>query len=148
MSNKIISLVRSIFNSSLARFRTEELFFGVSAIGTIIIDYGSVVPAVAVSCLLAFYYLFFGWYMFGTRNEKHTLFSIIAGAVYSICLMLMALIIVGADSYNGFFYVAQLILLAALGWYLTKKDWGIYKGNHYIRMVIILFLNFYILLFK
>ena len=148
MTNKIISFCKSITNGAVARFRTEELFFGISAIGTIIIDYGSVVPALSVICLLAFYYLFFGWYMFATLNEKHVLFSIISGIIYSVCLLTMALIIVGRDSYNGFFYLIQLILVTLLAAVLYRNNWGMYKGNHFIRMGLILLLNIYILLFK
>lgn len=148
MTTKIISFYRWITNGAIARFRSEELFFGLSTIGTVIVDYGSVVPALGVLCLLAFYYVFFSWYMFSTLHEKHILFSIICGVVYSICLLTMALIIVGGDSYYGFFYIIQPVLLAPLVWFLNRKDWGMYKGNHYIRMAIILFLNGYILFFK
>jgi len=148
MRDTIISIFKAITTGAMRRFRTEELFFGVSAISTVLINYNSVVPALAVLCLLAFYYLFFGWYLFSTLNGKYLLFSIAAGMIYSICLLIMAVVIVGQDSYNGFFYVIQLICLIGLGCYLFKKDWGMYRSNHYIRIAIIVLLNLFVLLFR
>lgn len=144
----MVRIITSIVKAAQARFRPEELFFGISAVGTVIIDYGSVVPALFTMCLLAFYYLFFGWFMMSVPSERHLFFSIISGVVYSISLLTMVFIIVTNDSLDGFFYVTQLVLLAPVFGYLVKKDWGIYKSNHYIRIGIILFLNIYVLLFK
>jgi len=148
MINKIISFCNSVINGAIRRFKSEELFFGLSAIGTIIVDYGSVVPALFVTGLLAFYYLFFGWYLFSIPKERHILFSIISGVVYSICLTSMAITILLGESYYGTLFLVQIVLFVPLGWFLFKKDWGVYKGNHYIRMMLIMFLNFYILFFR
>ncbi|TDQ09203.1 hypothetical protein ATK78_1357 [Pedobacter metabolipauper] len=145
----MIDPIKNFYSSAVVRFRPEELFFGLSAISSVIIDYGSVAPPVVVICLLAFYYLFFGWFMFSTSNENHIGFSIISGAVYFVCLLSMTVIIAGGDSSNGFFYALPIALLIFLYWYLILRDgWRIYRSNHYVRILIILFLNLYVFVFK
>ncbi|MGY3052230.1 hypothetical protein ACVWYG_000420 [Pedobacter sp. UYEF25] len=141
-------MFKSIIEKVRLRFSSEELIFGSIAISTILIDHGSPVPALATCCLLAFYYFFFSWMMFSTKLEKHLWFSLISGVVYSLCLICMAFII--GVSYKGMsFFVLQIFLLASLGCFLYfQKSWGIYKGNHYIRISIIFFLNLFILFFK
>ncbi len=144
----ISSFCKSIFNGAVKRFRSEELFFGLSTVFTIIIDYGSPMPAIFVICLLAFYYLFFGWFMFTVPNEKHVLFSVISGIVYSVCLLSMAILIAGGF-YESFFYSLQAILISLFFLVLKgKKNWGVYKQNHFVRIGIVLFLNLFIYLFK
>lgn len=130
------------------RFRSEENIFGLMTIGTILINYGSSVPAISVCCLLAFYYMFFSWLMFSTKEENHVWFSLISGVVYSVCLLSMAILI--GKLYDGllFLYLQIVLLIPLYGFLFTRKLWGLYKGNHYIRIVIILLLNLYILLFK
>ncbi len=138
---------KSVVNVS-KRFRSEEILFGSMAIVTILVDYGSSVPAMAMCCLLAFYYLFFSWSMFSTKQENYLLFSIISGVVYSGCLLSMAILI--GKLYEGLFFLyLQIVLLIPIcGFLLSRKLWGIYKGNHYIRIGLIVFLNLYIILFK
>lgn len=148
MIRTISIFYKSIYEAAVRRFRSEELFFGLSAILTIIINYDSDVPAIFVICLLAFYYLFFGWFMFSVPNEKHLLFSIISEIVYSACLLSMAILIAGGF-YEFFFYALQVILIIPLFLVLrSKRNWGVYKQNHFVRIGIVVLLNLFIYCFK
>jgi len=144
-----ITFFRSLIQIAIKRFRSEELYFGLSTVSTVMMDYGSTVPAVVMICLMSFYYLFFGWLMLTTIEEKHIFFSILSGIGYSIGLICMALATIMPPPQQPFFYILQILILASIGWYLTKKsNWGYYKTNHYVRIGIFLFLDLYILIFK
>ena len=146
---KPITFCRSLIQTAIKRFRSEELYFGLSTVGTVMMDYGSTVPAIVMICLMSFYYFFFGWLMLTTIEEKHILFSILSGIGYSIGLICMALATIMPPPQKPFFYIMQILILASIGWYLTKKpNWGYYKTNHYVRIGIFLFLDLYILIFK
>lgn len=147
MAKTITTSFKDAYKGAVERFRTEELFFGLSAIGTILIDYGSIVPSLIVYGLMAFYYFFFGWYMLATKGEKYTLFSIAAGIVYSVCLIGMMVILLDKQ-YIVSSTIFQLALLCTMVIILWQRNWGVYKGNHYIRIGVFVFLNFYICLFK
>jgi len=139
---------KEFFESVTKRFSSEELFFGLTTIITIVIDYNSIVPAICTLLLLAFYYLFFGWLLFRNERKTNFLFSIISGIVYSICLVCMVIIII-KDFYSVFFYCIQFVILIIYFMYLRKaKKIELYKANHYIRIAIILFLNIFISIFK
>lgn len=144
MINKLIAFLKSTIN----RFRPEELFFCLSAIGTILMEFGSVVPALSTLLLLAFYYLFFGWYLFSVKGENHLGFSIFSGIMYAVALVSICMIMLG-NFYVIFFYLIQAIIVAVIFFVLYKNNnWGLYKGNHYIRLCMIIFFNIYLSLFK
>jgi hypothetical protein len=148
LMNTIAHFIKTLFSNLVKRFRPEEIFFGLTTIFTVIVEYSSVVPSLFMLCLLAFYYMFFGWFMFSTKNEKHALFSIISGVLYSICLLSIAVILL-RSGYEVFFYVLQFIVLMSILLFLfNRKTWGIYKENHYIRIGLILFLNICIYIFR
>jgi len=149
MINKVIEFFRSTYETAIKRFRSEELFFGLTTVSTVMMDYGSTVPAVVSLCLMAFYYFFFGWMMLTTIQEKHIFFSIVSGIGYSTGLLCMALVIILPSSNYAFFYILQILILVSIGYYLSKQaNWGYYKTNHYVRIAIFLFLDVYILIFK
>lgn len=136
--------LKQVNEIAMKRFSPEELFFGLSAVVTVLIPHYSIVPALSTLLLLAFYYLFFGWFIFRKERKINFLFSIIAGMVYSICLISLAVIIVG-DFYKIFFYSVQLLVLILHFLYLNKiKGLGLYKNAHLIRIGIILFLNLWV----
>ena len=147
MIRKVIVYLKSALTEITDRFRSEELFFGISAISSVIIDYGSILPSLFVCGLLAFYYLFFGWYMFSTKMEKHVFFSIFAGIIYSICLLSIMALIAGVI-YQVFFYILQLLILVSLLFVLKNKSWGTYKDNHQVRVIVLLLLNVYVCIFR
>lgn len=137
-----------IIDSLNNRFRPEEVIFGSLVILTILVNYPSPVPGMAACCLLAFYYLFFSWSMFTTEHENHVLFSILSGIVYSVCLISITILIGELVSGFVFLYLQLVLLLFISSFLFMKKEWGLYKGNHFIRIGLILFLNFYILVFR
>jgi hypothetical protein len=140
--------VKDVFESITKYFSSEELFFGLATIMTVVTAYSSVVPAISTLLLLAFYYFFFGWFMFRKERKTNFLFSIVAGIVYSVCLVCIATIIVGGN-YNLFFYVTQIVVLVVFFSYLKRiKRIESYKTSHYVRIGIILALNLYIFIFK
>ncbi len=143
----IINFFKAFVNVSTRRFRSEELFFGGSMIATVISNYNSIIPDLFVMLLLAFYYLFFGWMILSTKAENHLIFSIISGIVYSICLVSMAIMEIEGKPYI-FLVFLQALMLLALFVYLKMKEWGVYKGNHYIRISIMIFLNLFIYFLK
>ena len=147
MTTKLImkDLVSFLFKTG-KRFRTEELIFGLLAIGTVLLDYSSSVPAIFTCCLLAFYYCFFGWYLFKTQEENHVFFSIISGIIYAACLCGLSLAIV--DPFGGLIFLyMQISLFAGLtAFLLFKNDWSGYKKNHFIRIAVLTVLNGIVLL--
>lgn len=72
-------------SDAFKKIKPEEAFFGFLAISTIIMQDSSGVPGMVCALLLAFYYVVFSWYIFPIREEKHMIFSILAGIVYGIC---------------------------------------------------------------
>ncbi|MDQ0638345.1 cbb3-type cytochrome oxidase subunit 3 [Pedobacter sp. W3I1] len=139
---------KSVFKDIIKYFSTEELFFGLATVVTVVSPYNSIVPALTTLILLAFYYFFFGWFMFRNERKTNFLFSIIAGIVYSVCLVSIAIIITG-DFYKTFFYIMQFIILVVYYIYLSKlKNIGFYRSSHYIRIGIIIALNVYLYIIK
>lgn len=127
-------------------FRTEELIFGLLAIGTVLLDYSSSVPAIFTCCLLAFYYCFFGWYLFKTQEENYVLFSIISGIIYAACLLGLSLVILAPFESLIFLYIQILQLVGLTCFLLFKTDWSRYKKNHFIRIGMLTALNGVVLL--
>ncbi len=139
---------RYIFENINKYFGTEELFFGLATIVSVVDSYHSIVPAISTLLLLAFYYLFFGWFMFRHERKTNFLFSIIGGIVYSVCLTSMAIIVIG-DFYKMFFYFIQFPMLGFYYIYLSSiKNIGFYRRSHCIRIGIIAALNLYIYIIK
>jgi hypothetical protein len=138
-------MIKSIIKSAQSRFKSEEMIFGLLVIGTLILNPGYF--SLGTCSILAFYYVFFGWYMLSTKQEKHLIFSIFSGITYALCLV--SLSIVAGKFYDGllFFYL-QIIFLVPMSTILFFQKWGMYKENHYIRIAIIIFLNLFAIVFK
>ena len=143
----IIGFLKALVHASIRRFRPEELFFGATMIATVMSNYNSIVPDLFVMLLLAFYYLFFGWMILSAKEENHLIFSIVSGIAYSLCLVSMVIMEIEGKPYIYLFLLQALMLLGLFA-YLKKKQWGIYKSNHYIRISIIIFLNLFIYCLK
>jgi len=142
MITKVIEFFRSTYETAIKRFRSEELFFGLTTVSTVMMDYGSTVPAVVSLCLMAFYYFFFGWMMLTTIQEKHIFFSIVSGIGYSTGLLCMALVIILPSSNYAFFYILQILILVSIGYYLSKQaNWGYYTMSESPSFCFLMFIS-------
>lgn len=125
----------------LSKYRAEEKLFGILAIYTILTRYQFAGYSIFTSLILSFYYAVFGWYLLNTKNEKHIWFSLFSGLVYALCFICLA-IYSGKLLRDPIFYFIQLIALLSLIIFLYFKNGGEdYKKLHYIRILVILFLN-------
>ena len=136
----------------IKQFKPEEITFVGIAISSIVLETEYVVPALASCCLLSFYYIVFGWYLFSVKDERKIFRSICFGVLYALIWL-----IVGACSAKMFgefswvFYLFELLLILTIGLYLflfRNNSSSIFNLTNYWRLAIIVALNIFILIFK
>ncbi|ARS42195.1 hypothetical protein CA265_22065 [Sphingobacteriaceae bacterium GW460-11-11-14-LB5] len=136
----------------LKGFKPEELIFGGIAISSIILETGSVVPALVSCCLLSFYYLAFCWYLFAVKNEKRIFRSISFGILYALIWLIIGACTVKMFGELGwFFYLIEALLILSVSLYIflnRKNNSDVFNSTNYWRISVIIILNIFILIFK
>ena len=127
--------------------KSEEIFFASLAIATILMHESSGIPGMVCALLLAFYYVVFSWYIFPIGEERHLTFSIIAGIVYAICFVSIAIYSVKIYDKYFFFYLEGILLLSLILYLATRRDWKIYRKMHFFRVIVVVLLNVYLYIF-
>ncbi|ETZ24494.1 hypothetical protein N824_13320 [Pedobacter sp. V48] len=131
----------------LKMVKPEEIVFGTLTIFTVSMNETSGIPGMICLLLLAFYYLIFSWYIFPISEEKHLIFSILAGLVYAVCLVCLA--VYSVKIYDGYFllYLEGLLLLCMIFYLIPRRGWKIYRNLHFFRAIVIALLNVYLYVF-